>query len=704
MSTSSNPQLNPNAGDQAVEQVRRQIDRLFVEVAQLSEQDVPPNDYYANLMQRVLAGLNAPAGAVWLRTPQGNLQLQYQINMQQVGLGSDEARQAHHELLRQACQSGKPQMSMPHSSSGEGEGGAPAAANQTDFVILLAPILVDKVVAGLIEVMHDGRRKPEVLRMALDQYMVQMAALASLYSRNHQLRTMIGQQQIWTQLEAFAKQIHGSLRPTECAYLIANESRRLIACDRVSIVVRRGKKTSVEATSGVDVVEKRSNLVQLMNRLADQVLKWGERLVYAGSRDEGLPPDLLTALDLFLAESNSKFLVVQPLRDERDTDEKKPARSALVLESFDPPVSTDQMLAKLEVVARHSTSALYNSLEHERIPMRWVWMPIAQLQEGLGGKTRAIVYGVAGGLLFLILFMIICPYPLKMDASGKLLPEERRWTFSSNSNPSQVMRFAEGLKTGSEVGEGQPLIELFDPLLDKQIRELKGKIRQALAAEDGLGREIVVNKDQTQQQRLANEQEQKRLERVGLEDDLRVLLRMNNALQDPGHFEVRSPMRGVVLNSDFRENLMGKSVRGTDPLLRIGNKDGPWEVELKIPQKHIGQVLYAFEGKPDNEELDVDLLIMSSPTLTGLRGKLARNKISFEAVPSRDDPNESEPMVAASVRIEGSDIPLENQIPRGLLVVGSDVHAKIRCGNRPMIYSLFYGMWEFFYEKVVWFF
>ena len=56
------------------------------------------------------------------------------------------------------------------------------------------------------------------------------------------------------------------------------------------------------------------------------------------------------------------------------------------------------------------------------------------------------------------------------------------------------------------------------------------------------------------------------------------------------------------------------------------------------------------------------------------------------------------------MRIEGDDIPADDRVPRGLLLTGTEVHAKVRCGNRRMGYSLFYGVWEFFYEKVVFFF
>ncbi len=96
--------------------------------------------------------------------------------------------------------------------------------------------------------------------------------------------------------------------------MVANEGRRLVECDRVSVAIRHyGTKARIEAVSGADVVETRSNLVRLMRTLCERVLTWGEKLVFSGTRDDSLPPKVLAALDAYLAESNSKLLVVQPL-------------------------------------------------------------------------------------------------------------------------------------------------------------------------------------------------------------------------------------------------------------------------------------------------------------------------------------------------------------------------------------------------------
>ena len=106
--------------------------------------------------------------------------------------------------------------------------------------------------------------------------------------------------------------------------------------DRVSVGIRMGRKARVEAVSGCDIAEKRSNLVVLMRKLFDAVLSWGEKLVYNGTKDDSLPPTVLHALDAYLAESNSKLLVVLRRRDEREKESQKPSRSAMLMECFEP--------------------------------------------------------------------------------------------------------------------------------------------------------------------------------------------------------------------------------------------------------------------------------------------------------------------------------------------------------------------------------
>ncbi len=464
-----------NVDTTTIEQTRRQIQRLFEEVSRLSELDLLPADFFGEFLKRVLTALAAPAGAIWMRTPQGNLQLQYQINLQNLGLNrSDEARQSHEELLRGAFQKPRPLHLPPHSSSGPAENGQAAPGNPTDLLLLLVPIQVENQVDGLLEVWQDPNRNPAAVNGFL-QFMVEMAQLGSRYLRNRLMRQMAGQQSLWTQLESFSRQIHTSLNPVETSYIVANEGRRLIDCDRVSIGLRYARKVRVEAVSGADVVERRSSLVQLMQKLFDRVMNWGEKLVYTGNKEEGLPPDVMEALNEYLAESNSKLLVVLPLKDDRDKDVKRAMRAVMMMECFEPQASSEQLLARVDVVSKHATSALYNAVEHRRIPFRFVWMPLAKLQEGLGGQAQAIAWAVAAGVLALVAALIFIPWELRMEAMGGLQPVERATIYSPGKG--EVVNL--DLKPGSQVRPEAYLIKMKDPDLVAEIVKLKSEIDKA---------------------------------------------------------------------------------------------------------------------------------------------------------------------------------------------------------------------------------
>ncbi len=687
---------------QQIEQARKQVNQVAEEIAQLAESDIPPAQMYSEFLQRIYFATQAHAGAVWIRTPQGNLQLQCQINLREVGLEQNaETRPMHDELLRQAITQGKGGIIKPHYSQAA-NGPDSVAGNPTDFIIILVPILQEKQVIGLVELWQDPSRNANALQ-SLYQFVVRMVGFISLFLRNHQLRQMVGQQELWLKLETFTRQIHNTLNLTEVAYLIANEARRLIEVDRVSVATRSSDKCQVSAISGADVVEKRSNLVQLMRKLFDSVIEWGERLVYTGTLDGTLPPKVLKSLDAYLAESNSKILVIAPLQDERDKGSKKPARSALMMECFETVLATEQLQARLDVVGRHACPALYNALEYQRIPMRFIWLPLAYLQDGLGGKAKAITTLSLTGVAILILALILIPFPLKMDASGTALPKNRIWVFSPI--PGKVEDVMSGLASGTEVTKGKALLTMFDSDLEKRIRELQGEI------------DALANKINPLAQRMGEGGEGRGMDgitafetRVKREQSIRMLEDLKNRTNahptKPGYYYINSPRAGIILSADFRENLLGRQVKPSDPLIRIGFTDpkrpkiSDWEVELKIPQKHIGQILRAFESLPANTELDVDIMLKTEPWRS-YRGKIRRDKIAFQANNQKDSNDEAEAVVMAWVRLDGNDIPEDDRMPAGRLITGTEVSTRIRCGNRAMGYSLFYGVWEFLFEKVI---
>ena len=220
---------------QVVEQERRRLGQRLDEISRLCEADVPTAVFYSELLKRLLESLAAPAGAVWTRTAQGNLQIQFQVNLKEIGLDqSDEVRQAHGEVLRLAVAQGKPMDLPPRSGVGTRRGRQARRRQHHRFPA------ADRADPGqrASDRPHRGlaAAQPAARRHARLQAVHAAHGRAGRALPTHQmLRQMTGQEQLWTQLEAFARQVHGSLKPNEVAYEVANNGRRLIECDRVSV-------------------------------------------------------------------------------------------------------------------------------------------------------------------------------------------------------------------------------------------------------------------------------------------------------------------------------------------------------------------------------------------------------------------------------------------------------------------------------------
>jgi hypothetical protein len=286
----------------------------------------------------------------------------------------------------------------------------------------------------------------------------------------------------------------------------------------------------------------------------------------------------------------------------------------------------------------------------------------------------------------------------------------------------QVQAFQ--VKPGESFGEGRALVDLYDfNDLGQKILSLQQDIANAkrqiasVQSEDKKDHTPKELSDPTRELQAANATLR------GKTEALRLMMKSVEAdrrSDRAGHYFLKAPAftneqaqrlsrkEWTVLNSNF-EDMVNSTVKPSDKILWLGAKDGPWEVEIKIPQKHIGQVLQSFHGDK-KKELDVIFLLRSDPTRKYM-GKLRLDRIGGEALSNKEDKDEAEPTVLAYVRIDNDDadpdlakIDPAYLLPHDMAPPGTEVHGKIQCDDHPMGYSLFYGVFEFVYEKVVFFF
>ena len=482
MSTSSQP---GSPDEDAVQRAKHEIQGLVQEVVDLSKSEIEPSEFYAALMDKSVSALAAIGGVVWTQEEGAGLQLEYQVNLQQTGLAESETAQLQHgRLLQQIVEKGEPALIPPHSGAGGGDDGdESAAANPTDYLLIIAPIVSDRGVDGLVEIFQRSGARPSTQKGYL-RFLKQICELAGEYVKTRRLRHFTHKQTLWEQLEGFTSLVHQALDSRETAYTIANEGRRLIGCDRVTVALSKGAKYQISAISGQDTFDKRSNIVRLLRNLVTAVAKTGEDLWFDGDTSD-LAPQLEKVVNAYVDESHTKQLAVLPLR-EADLEEDEPGErkkkkrenilGAIVIEQLVDQQQPEGMLQRIEVVRRHSSTSLTNAQEYEGLFLMPLWRLLgkAQVLTTARNLPKTILATVA--LSAAVAALCLVPYDFTVVADGKLLPEVRKDVFSSIKG--KILEVP--VDTGDLVAEGQLLVRQRSLDLQAQVIQLRGEHNKVL--------------------------------------------------------------------------------------------------------------------------------------------------------------------------------------------------------------------------------
>jgi multidrug efflux pump subunit AcrA (membrane-fusion protein) len=654
-------------------------DRPLREIVRLLGATTGPAEFYAAFLSHVLTGAGGLAAAVWERGPDGNFQLREQRDLSCVGLDRvPQGPACHVECLKRAARERQVLVLPP--AGGNGPDGPTAPVNRTLFRLLLAPVLLEQETAALLEVWQDPEADPDVRREA-SPFLGEAAALAGAYLHKARWSEVRGREQLWAGLEAYTRQIHGSLDPREVAYLVANQGRALLGCDQVSVALRRGRAVRVEAVSGTHLVEGRGRLADALRTLCERVLAWGEKLVYTGARDPGLPPAVLEALDRYLAESNSKLLVLLPLRPGADGD-AAPADAALLAESFDPALTLPQLEGRLQALTPHTAGALHNALEHERASGGLLRRCCDRLRTWTDGRTFRKALLAAGTVVVLVGALALVPAPLRVDARGHLLPVERQVVHAPLHGKITELK----TQPGDQVVRDQELLLMEDLGTQLKIEELGMKVHfaeQRLALLGEQLRKAGTNEERNAliKERIGQEYE---LRRAGAEREILLQGSLN-----PRRAAVTAPLAGKVVTFDVAEQLLGKTVKPGDPLLRVARVEGPWEVEVELPGSALPPVREGLLRSADG--LPVELLLASHPLRT-YAGRLRWEGLGGETT-VRDN------AVVLPVRVEITDPELAAELAK--LPVNLEVRARVDCGWHAVGRVWFGDLLEFLYEHLV---
>lgn len=631
----------------------REIEELLRQVAALAERDLAPAEFYAQFLERAVFGLAAAGGTVWAV----DRDRQFEVIAAQ---GADMPRSAERLSLLNAALQARSLIVPP-----EGAAADEGLGNSSPWLVLLGVVRAAGQPVAVLEI----RQRPAASSAAWQGYarfVEALCDLAATYQQRLEQRRWQDRTRFAHELDELSLAVHRSLSVSATAIAVANEGRRLLGADRVTVCALSQGTARALATSGVDVLDRRAPLIAALEGLATAGAATEEDLELPAEQE--LPPVLDAAVRRAVDVGQAKAVSLAFLRPpEVEADQGAAALGLLIAEWLRDAPPVGDRRERLRLISRHASAALANALEHESVPLgRWLapWARRPGQAPRRWGRRVLVAVALLSVTAAVLAFV---PTEHRLSARGELWPRERRNVFAPADAVVQTVHVAHG----QQVAAGELLVTLRDPRLEFELARVQGELATARKRLASIQAERISGLPEEDdafakfQQRTAEEEEVK-LSLATLEQQLAILRRQERDLA------LRAPVAGEVLTWRPDQLLAGRPVERGQRVLRVADVAGPWIVEARMPQDYAGD-LQAARGNPQ-AELPVSFALLTDPT-NNFYGRLVdlANVVELDA--------EDQPAVELTVAID--DPPPD---PRA----GAGVLARIDCGRRPWGYVLFH--------------
>jgi multidrug efflux pump subunit AcrA (membrane-fusion protein) len=341
----------------------------------------------------------------------------------------------------------------------------------------------------------------------------------------------------------------------------------------------------------------------------------------------------------------------------------------LVAESFAARQPRGLLLERASELARLSAPALSNALTYHALPLLPLQTRLARLMSILLRRPVAAVLAVIV-VAALIAILALVPADFSVEVEGSLQPQRRRELFApSDGVVEEVLS-----DHGDHVSQGDILLRIRSPALDLDASRINGELQTAQARLEAVRSSRSRPDDAAaagDPDRLASEELQLQEQARGLENQLQVLQQLRRELA------VASPHDGIVLTWNTHQLLGNRPVKQGQSLLTVADAEGPWALELQIPDRPAGHVLSG--QRAGEEKLPVTFLLASDPAATH-HGHLDRLGVATD---SSGGKSATEAIVA-----------LDGPLPQGARA-GTRVTARIHCGRRSIGYVWLHDLIDF---------
>ncbi|MBW3540303.1 MAG: HlyD family efflux transporter periplasmic adaptor subunit [Planctomycetes bacterium] len=667
-----------------VQQVRDRVLRMAREIEELSRSNVPPDAFFQRFLQLLVAALGSKAAGVWLTGHGGRLARFCDVNLSEVGLDDSPAAQAaNSRLLTEVVGDGQ---TRAHNADDDRGVDLPSQHH-----IVLAALQNGTESVGVVEVFL----RPDCPREARPGYMQfveQMCGFASKYmERPRDLPTTPATDGFLDDFARFVLELQRSLHMKEVAGTAANDGRLLLKADRLSVAVKRGRKTTVQAISGQDNVNQRANLVRAMSRLCEAVVATQDPVLYTG-KVEDLPPQIEEPLAAYVQESGSRMVAVvplfesEPLVESRDAEEDGRPRAqkrtrpvgCLLAERINDSQPPPAFQERCDLISDHIAAAITNARQHQRVFLLPVWRAIGRTTEWFHGRKLLKTLAILSLVAAIVASLVLIPWEYRVEGTGRLMPVAQSEVFA-HEDGEVVTIFVEG---GQQVRAGQKLVQLKNDDLAEQLSSAESDLLEKRALERAMQveyEEAQKSFDRPEQHRVNVRIHETKTQIRGLES------RIERFRERLGRLLITAPRDGVVATFQLDQKLRGRPIRRGEILMEVMDPTSDWRLELEVEEHRLGHLLRARQEQK-RDDLKIEYVLATNPVETW---EARLGEVATRPVPS----SEGTSVVEVRGTIDPDDLPPARRI-------GSDVRAKIHCGKSSLGYVLFGDVIEFFQRRL----
>lgn len=628
------------------------------------------------MLQTAVRELAAIEGTLWaVDSERGLIRTE---RYPETGRSADEAAKEEEftEIRRQVVSDGGQRVVYRDVSMNDGNG-----AEQEYPVLLQAFGRDDDTTAGarLIEIMQHA----EISSDALAGNRLFLKMLAEMHADAEQLfhvRSAPTAEDEWIRAEEFLVRMNRASRLDDVAAVVVNDGSRFLGCERLTLLLGGPKRLKVHSISSVGRVNWHSDMVRLLQNFSITALQSREPY-WSSALPGAVTSDVNDAAAAFLERTGARSVGVLPLFELDRTEGAEPPAiiGALVVEGYAGTLLPEAR-HRAEILAEQIAPAIERALEWESVPARPLvraWMHVFG-RRGQATRRRMLFWSLFFAAVAAT--FVFVPAEFRVPADATLQPAERRNLYA----PLSGNIIATHLPEEGRVRKGQELLQIRQGALAEDYEALTGEYAQVKSRMDAIAALKLnpggsVREARQEIYQLELEEAELVVRKAGLEKQLAVV---EDSLAESS---VVSPFDGEVLTWSADRLLRDRHVEAGDLLLTVADLDGPWVLELRIPEREFAHVKSALT---ERMELPVTVRLPNRPDAR-LTATLMIDDLSTAAEADR----------AGSIFVPAT-VAMPQREGVGLRP-GLSAAVRIDCGTRSLGYVWFHGIWEWFQRNVL---